>query len=313
MNAMTLADHQAVSASPDASATDNTRRMEELVEIVRAYNDVTTRMEEAHEQLNSEVARLQKELASANAALQRSRRLAALGEMAAGIAHEIRNPLASIQLYANMLSEDLAHMPLQHDVATKIAAAVRGLDGIVNDVLSFSREVKLRPIVCYVDQLFDRAVEALRPMIEQTEIKIIIDCPNELGVRCDSELLHQCLVNVMRNGIEAMGEAGTLSLTATAEGDAISLVVRDTGPGISAESIDRIFNPFFTTRHTGTGLGLAIVHRIIDAHGGTIGVHCDLGAVFTITMPCVPEQQTPSPVVTAKENGTAMLSGDDRP
>ncbi len=300
-------------AATQPGATTDAERMAELVEIVRAYNDVTARLEEAHEQLNGEVTRLQQELASANAALQRSRRLAALGEMAAGIAHEIRNPLASIQLYANMLTEDLASMPAQRDLAEKVAAAVRGLDGIVNDVLAFSREVKVQPRLCGVDALLGRAVETLGPMIEQSNIDIAIDCDEQMDLRCDAELIHQCLVNVVRNAIEAMPDGGRVSLEATAGEQAVTIIVRDTGPGIGDEAIDRIFNPFFTTRHTGTGLGLAIVHRIVDAHGGSIAVHNDGGAVLTIHLPARPPQRAEPQISTCEIEPVVAVNGDSQP
>lgn len=266
------------------AAVSDDQRLADLGEIVRAYSEVTQRLEESHETLNREVVRLQQELASANAALQRSRRLAALGEMAAGIAHEIRNPLASIQLYANMLEADLAAMAPQQGVARKIASAVRGLDGIVNDVLSFAREIKLRPIEGSVLEALERAVETVRPMIDASAVSV--QWPHhDAMLCCDHELLHQALVNLVRNAVEAMPSGGVLMLGVEVNDTHCQLTVRDTGSGIDPDEIDRIFNPFFTTRATGTGLGLAIVHRIIDAHGGSIAVHNDEGAVFTLLLP----------------------------
>jgi len=272
-----------------AEGQSQDQRTAELVEIVRAYNDVTDRLQQSHEVLNAEVARLQRELASANAALQRSRRLAALGEMAAGIAHEIRNPLASIQLYTNMLEEDLSDRPQLQDLAQKIATAVRGLNGIVGDVLAFSRELKLRCVEGSAMDALRRAADAAGPQLAEGGVSVEYAGEDRI-IRHDPELLHQALVNLLRNAADAMPEGGTVTLgAAPADGDAQStnLVVRDTGPGISQDEVDRLFNPFFTTRATGTGLGLAIVHRIVDAHGGSIVVHNDPdgGAVFTITLP----------------------------
>ncbi|MHB1158247.1 MAG: sensor histidine kinase [Phycisphaerales bacterium] len=274
-------------------------RASELVEIIRAYNQVTDRLRRSHELLHSEVERLQHELASANAALQRSKRLAALGEMAAGIAHEIRNPLASIQLYANMLEKDLADQPEQHDIAGRIASAVRGLDGIVNDVLTFSREMKVRRVEGSAVEAMERAAEAVGPLIVQHGIRVRYEGEDVLLYH-DRDLLHQALVNLIRNACEAMPpppEASeppevskppavfdrVLTLGVSHDDVSVTLTIRDSGPGIGEADIDRIFNPFFTTRATGTGLGLAIVHRIIDAHGGTIAVYNDGGAVFTLT------------------------------
>lgn len=271
--------------TPGSMAAES--RASELVEIIRAYNQVTDRLRQSHELLHGEVERLQHELASANAALQRSRRLAALGEMAAGIAHEIRNPLASIQLYANMLEKDLADQPEQHDIARRIALAVRGLDGIVNDVLTFSREMKVRRVEGSAMEAMERAVEAVGPLVEQHGIEVRYEGDDVL-LEHDRDLLHQALVNLIRNACEAMSDCSeveerVLTLGVQMDRSSIKLVVRDTGLGISEADIDRIFNPFFTTRATGTGLGLAIVHRIVDAHGGSIAAHNDGGAVFTLT------------------------------
>src|SRR5438874_11415481 len=108
-----------------------------------SFNEVTSKLERTHESLRLEVARLQDELRQANEQLERSRRLAALGQMAAGIAHEVRNPLGSIRLYASLLEQDLGDRPAEKEIAGKIAAAVQGLDGVVGDVLNFSRELKV--------------------------------------------------------------------------------------------------------------------------------------------------------------------------
>ena len=258
----------------------------DLMEIMRAYNELTDRLHRSHEVLTEEVQRLQGELASANAALQRSRRLAALGEMAAGIAHEVRNPLASIQLYAEMLSQDLAGQDDQLDLVRRISVAVRGLDAIVNDVLIFSRDMQVRPSLITAADLFARAGQTIAPVVEDDGVAIEPSPrSNEIELPCDTELMHQAMVNLMRNAVDAMEGEGVIRLDATVGDGRVQLTIADTGPGISDEAIDRIFNPFFTTRATGTGLGLAIVHRIIDAHGGSISVHNDGGAVFTLTLP----------------------------
>jgi signal transduction histidine kinase len=257
----------------------------ELAELVEAYNQVTERLQASHDLLNSEVNRLREQLTTANEALQRSRRLAALGEMAAGIAHEIRNPLTSIHLYAGMLSKDLADRPESRSIADQIAQAVRSLDAVVNDVLSFARELVIRPTEADYGDSIEQALRDMQPMLAHGDISLHVDRPEELVGRFDSNLLQRVLCNLVRNAVEAMQDGGELTVTARKQDAFARLVIRDTGPGIEPESVDRIFNPFFTTRHTGTGLGLAIVHRIIDAHGGSISVHNDGGAVFTIDLP----------------------------
>ena len=275
------------------------QRLDDLAQIIQAYNDVTEKLQRSHDTLSREVVRLQKELASTDAQLQRSRRLAALGEMAAGIAHEIRNPLAGIQLYAEMIRQDLAQVrqddgPITSSAghAGRIVAAVRGLNAIVNDVLCFARELKLRRRLTPVDVLIDRVIECHRPAIEQAGVSVRRDAavPSGLEIDVDPDQMQQALVNLVRNAVDAMDAlpsdaARVLTLSVASRDGQVLLRVRDTGPGIAEADIDRIFNPFFTTRNTGTGLGLAIVHSIVDAHGGAIVAYNDRGAVFDLTLP----------------------------
>lgn len=340
-------------APPQGVTPDGSARLDELAELVRAYNDVTEKLRRSHETLSAEVVRLRGELASADAQLQRSKRLSALGEMAAGIAHEIRNPLAGIQLYAGMVVEDLEQLQgeqparsartaqtgepaqaaaepqddgkddvkddVKNDIddenevmrpaeplpaalsnTRKIADAVRGLTAIVNDVLTFARQIEPARRRTPLYDVLVRALDAHRPELERLRIEIDIDAEPVEG-EVDPDLLHQALLNLIRNATDAMHDASQRRLTLAvdvkrpdnegdatqqpAAGDELAIEVRDTGPGIARDDVDRIFNPFFTTRGAGTGLGLPIVHRIVEAHGGTVTVHNNGGAVFRIRIP----------------------------
>jgi len=289
-------------ASPTSASSAASLAPEELAEVIQAYSAVAERLQASHEALSDEVIRLQKELASKNAQLERSKRLSALGEMAAGIAHEIRNPLAAIQLYAEMVTDDLADaagglaLPAESTEAEakvalaannthKIAGAVRGLSAIVNDVLSFARQIEPAAQSLDARAMLERVIDAHRPAIDAHHIAVSLTLnTDELYV--DPDLLHQALLNLVRNAVDAMAERGGGQLMLAVDAGRITLT--DTGPGLPEEVVDRIFNPFFTTRSTGTGLGLAIVHRIIDAHGGTIAVHNHPqhgGAVFVLELP----------------------------
>lgn len=282
-------DPPARSASRVATLGDDA----DLAQIMRAYNEATDKLQHSHEVLRAEVVRLQRQLVSTDAQLQRSRRLAALGEMAAGIAHEIRNPLAAIHLYARMVADDLGQLvdaapdrvAATSQTVRKIADGVRGLNAIVNDVLTFAREIHPRKASLEACDAITRAVEAHRPAIDAAGVRVLIEA-NNISIHADADLLHQALLNLIRNAVDAMTHGGTLGITAKRQDEQVVLTVRDTGPGIGEADVDRIFNPFFTTRSTGTGLGLAIVHRIVDAHGGSISVANDGGAVFTLNLPC---------------------------
>jgi signal transduction histidine kinase len=266
----------------------------ELAGLLAAFNDVTAKLQASHDQLRAEVSRLTRELGEANAQLERSRRLAALGEMAAGIAHEVRNPLGSIRLYARMLEEDLAHSPGEQAIAGKISGAARAVEGVVGDVLTFAREFRLRPAEIDIAELFDSVLESCchDGVPGWREVQILRRACESPCFEADPSLLRQALVNIVRNAFEAMadtpGRVHRLVLETTTEAEWAVLRVRDTGPGVSPEVVARMFNPFFTTRAAGTGLGLAIVHRIIDAHAGRVRVQNNTdgpGAAFDVLLP----------------------------
>jgi signal transduction histidine kinase len=311
----------------------------ELTQMLSLFNDAAAKLQTTHEQLRAEVARLQGELKAANDEIARSRRLAALGEMAAGIAHEVRNPLGSIRLHAKMMEEDLVDRPEQRTLASKILQAVRGLDAVVGDVLSFSREMRVRPYPNDSMELLQGAVgEAMEshagrvksgvcgspPTRDHGTIEVVYQsiAGDAEHVWCDAGLVHRALVNVVQNAVQAMcpdeadlsgmdekkrrgcalsrrsvlmvGASSRLVMTPDGgERPVVVLSVRDSGPGLPAEVMERMFNPFFTTRAAGTGLGLAIVHRIVDAHGGSVRVrnHEQGGAVVELLLP-VGEERT---------------------
>ncbi len=254
-------------STPSLSAGD-------LAELMSSFNEVTAKLEQTHTQLRGEVVRLNTELTQANEALQRSKRLAALGEMAAGISHEIRNPLGSIRLYTRMLQDDLAEMPEQCSIVDKIGRAVTGLDQIVGDVLSFSREMRVRPAMTSASMVIEDAMCACVAILDGLDVKTeVMDGCEEIN--CDPSMVHQALINIIRNGAQATKDHGGRQLTISVQkgaGSGVEIAVADSGGGIHEEIIERMFNPFFTTRAAGTGLGLSIVHRIMDAHSGSVRV-----------------------------------------
>lgn len=262
----------------------------ELANLVHTFNELTGKLEATHRSLRDEVERLKRELGQANAELERSRRLAALGEMAAGIAHEVRNPLGSIGLYARMLEDDLHERPSQKQTARKIVEAVRGLDAVVNDVLTFSREMTIRPSMMTGGELLEDALLRVADHFGSENGPRLIRGPGladeAVLLEADRGLMTQALINVIRNAVEATLEqsptgGGAIALDVRTSADSagrrragpmVVFVIRDTGPGVNAEVVERMFNPFFTTRAAGTGLGLPIVHRIVEAHGGRVVV-----------------------------------------
>lgn len=255
-----------------ATPTPNhAQRLEELGRIIMAYSEVTEKLQESHDQLRQKVASLQQELSDKNRELERRNRLAALGEMAAGLAHEIRNPLGGIQLYVSLLQQDLADRPEALGVTQKILSGVKRMEQIVSQVLHFSREMNAHPEPCDVVHVVREAVELAQSKAhDKPGVSVLCDTPESLEATIDARLISQAVLNLTQNAIDAVGEAGTVTVTLRPAGDKLSLVIEDTGPGIPADILDRIFNPFFTTKDDGTGLGLSIVHRIVEAHAGVI-------------------------------------------
>ena len=266
-----------MSLSAPTTSSDNARRIDELGRIIIAYSEVTEKLQQSHDQLTETVRALQSELGEKNRLLERKNRLAALGEMAAGLAHEIRNPLGGIQLYASMLAQDVADRPESLTTVRKISGGVRRLEALVGQVLQFSREIAAHPEPADLSDIVDTAVEMATAKFEERGVRCTVEGPRPLNVRIDPLLIGQALLNLLLNAAEAMGPGALGTVTVrfgrpAADSDVrqFHLVVTDAGPGIPPQVLDRIFNPFFTTKDAGTGLGLSIVHRIVEAHEGTI-------------------------------------------
>ncbi len=214
--------------------------------------------------------------------------LAAVGEMAAQVAHEIRNPLMGIRGACEILS---AHYPEEHprrEMAREAVLQVDRLNRTVEDLLTFGRPKPTAPVPTDLHRLIDRVLAVLaedtRTQRVRIERRLAPDLP---PVRLDPQQMEQVLFNVTINALQAMSYAGTLTLTTELLPREVRLRIRDSGPGIATDALGRIFKPFFTTRAQGTGLGLAIVRNIVLAHGGTVeAANPDGGgAEFTITLP----------------------------
>jgi signal transduction histidine kinase len=279
---MTIA-HDIPATSPAPAATDNARRIEELGRIIMAYSDVTERLQQSHDQLLQTVQLLQQELGEKNRLLERKQRLAALGEMAAGLAHEIRNPLGGIQLYASLLARDVEDRPASLATVKKISSGVKHLESLVSQVLRFSREMTATPVETDLAEIVHQTVELAAPATDAKAATVTVTGPDALAVVADPALIGQALLNLLLNAIDAIAPGGRVTIDFAACGPAptppstntpgsprFRLVVTDDGPGIPSHILDRIFNPFFTTKDTGTGLGLSIVHRVVEAHDGSI-------------------------------------------
>lgn len=272
--------------------TDLTQRERELGAIITAYNDVTDQLKQAHERLLAEVARLRDELARKNRQLRRRERLAALGELAAGVAHEIRNPLGGIRLFASLLEKDLQDRPNALRLTGKIAKGVQTLESIVTDILEFGRPAEPHPGPVALEQLIRETIELAAARSEQHRVRVeLADDAESIEMTTDGVLLQRAMLNLLFNAVEAAAESSPdARVVVGARGQAggrVLIGVSDNGPGIPAELLDRVFNPFFTTKATGTGLGLSIVHQIAELLGGNVQAanRREGGAVFSLCLP----------------------------
>jgi PAS domain S-box-containing protein len=219
--------------------------------------------------------------------IRRADRLAALGEMAATVAHEIRNPLGGIEGFAALLERDLGETPAQCEMARQIVQGTRSLNRIVTGLLDFTRPVELRLRCANLSEVVDAALAVAEQEMRAAHpgVSVIREFPGETTVTIDPEQIYGVVLNLARNAWQALGADGRIDVTIEARGDeAVALRVRDTGCGMTEETRRRLFSPFFTTKQTGTGLGLSIVRKIIEAHGGTIEVETAPGQGTTFTV-----------------------------
>jgi signal transduction histidine kinase len=219
--------------------------------------------------------------------LRRAAQLASVGELASGIAHEIKNPIVGIASGLDLLSRDPARSPRSETIVSQLREQVTRMEAAIRDLLSYAKPKEPRLILVDPRQLIDRVSILIRPQADSSGVHITthLDEP-ALSIRMDPELLTQALVNLALNAVQAMPAGGELRFGVEHRPDSIHITVSDTGPGIPADRIDAVFRPFVTTKHSGTGLGLAISRGIVERHGGRLTVESTPGgAVFSIELP----------------------------
>ncbi len=235
---------------------------EEVIGIILVFTDLT-------------------EMKALQAQVELKERLTELGEMSAGIAHELRNPMAVISGYIKLLSKkaDLSQRPLVDSILTEI----EGMDRIISEFLSFARPTQPLPSAVDLRGIINDACKII-----QENIRIDFPVPDNLPeIKGDEVLLRQAFTNIFQNAIDAMPEGGELRIHTKLRDESLELTISDTGHGIPEDIRSKIFLPFFTTKEKGTGLGLALVQKIIVSHGGTIDVESSMGqgTTFSIVLP----------------------------
>ncbi len=221
---------------------------------------------------------------------QRDKRLSAMGEMAASIAHQIRNPLGSIELFASLLNNELSGDIENQKYAKEIVHAVRTLNNTLSNMLLFANTSSARKTNISLDE-FVLDIQGVTRFLS-VESPVSFEVVNEAAgctVEMDGELMKQAILNLIINGSDAVAdiEEGKVTLSVRRDCGKLQFSVHDTGPGISEGDIDKVFNPFFTSKASGTGLGLTVVSNIVNSHGGFIDIESasDKGTTFLITLP----------------------------
>ncbi|MEW5908653.1 MAG: ATP-binding protein [Thermodesulfobacteriota bacterium] len=228
----------------------------------------------------TEVRALEQEVA-------RSRRLAAVGRLAAGVAHEIRNPLSSIKGFATYFKERYREKSEDKHISDIMIQEVDRLNKVVGQLLDFSRPVTIIKKSVDARSFIENSLRIIEAQAKEKGISTVIDGSPEIkNLWVDPDRISQVLLNLYLNAIEAMDKGGTLSIliSQSPDSDEAEIRISDTGAGILAENLEHIFDPYFTTKASGTGLGLAIVHNILEAHGGEINVQSRWGEGTTVSI-----------------------------
>ena len=236
------------------------------------------------------LSKANEELGEAQAEVRRSERLAALGQLSAGLAHEIRNPLGVIQASAELLSKNVSQEnAVAHEVAGFIRSEVLRTNQLVTRFLDFARPAQAHREEADLNEVVKSAVFQAKESIrnENSPVSVQVTSGAVPPLPLDVTIIESCILNLLLNARDAMPDGGVISVETGADSRNAWLVVRDEGYGIPAESLEDIFNPFFTTKANGVGLGLAMVSKFVDSHGGRVQVESQpgKGTTFRISLP----------------------------
>lgn len=262
-------------ASGDLSVTVPVESSDEIGELARSFNEMVYQLRERK---------------TLEERLHEAEHLSKVGQLASGIAHEIRNPLNYISLAIDHMKDEIrSASPEKQEELSKIAenikAEVRKANYMVLNFMNYGRPLKLRRANVSYLEIVNRALMVLNDKLKEQKVTVRTEIPDDLpAIYCDQELIRNCLFNFITNGAQAMPDGGVLTLGAEHSAAIFRLSFTDQGSGIPPEDMDKIFQPYFTTKEAGIGLGLAITERIIREHGGEIEVSSSVGSGTTITV-----------------------------
>ena len=225
--------------------------------------------------------------------LGRAERLSSLGEMAAGISHEIRNPLGIIRSSAELLKKKVTKIDPTNTIPDIIVEEANRLNRIITDFINFAKPRSPNLVPCRIEEVIDKNINFLAVQIEEKGYTINQKYQNSLPeIQADATMLYQSFLNILINAMQAMPAGGSIDITISAHNKTVTVAFDDDGEGISDEVIDKIWDPFFTTKEMGTGLGLGVVKNLIESHGGSIQIanRTPGGARVTVELPVEQEE-----------------------
>ena len=250
--------------------------------------DRERRQKQVLQQTTQQLSAVYREFQDNFEGMKRAERLYALGQLSAGLAHEVRNPLASIEGAAAILQKEHGTEERRHEFLEIIQKECRRLNRLLTNFLDFAKPRLPQYQAVEVGQVLDSVINLAAHAIGRKAICLRKDLPpNPPILECDPEQLKQVLLNLTINAIQAMPDGGEIVLAAEQQAEKVLIQVRDQGSGISPANLDKTFDPFFTTKENGTGLGLPVAHQIVSQHGGVLSVenNVDKGTTFSVLLP----------------------------
>jgi signal transduction histidine kinase len=256
--------------------------------VVGALAELEKRQRERLERTSQELAQAYRQLQESFEQLRRADRLAALGQLSAGLAHEIKNPLASMKGSLEILSSDFPPGHEKREFLDILEKELGRLNVVLSEFLQFARTPRPDRGPCHLEEVVDSIKVLCSKEANRQGVDIEVSYQEDLPeLKLDAAQIQQALLNIVLNGIQAMPSGGRLSILVEHSDDTLSVWIRDEGEGIPPENRTRIFDPFFTTKERGTGLGMAIAHNLIQGHGGDIRIvdQDGPGSTFEIVLP----------------------------
>lgn len=254
-------------------------KKDEIGSLAESFNNMVRRLKEANQKIEDLF----------NRQMEKAEHLASIGELAAGLAHEIKNPIAGMKGALEIINQKTDESDPKKEIFTEILLQIDKIDHIIQDLLSYAKPKEMRKKLVNPNQCIENAIKLAKPQLKDKDIHIDFQgIKNEAQACLDEDKIQEVILNLILNSIYAIEKKGEISIKLDEKNESVlKITLKDNGVGIKKENLFQIFNPFFTTKTRGTGLGLSICKKIINAHQGSIHVESEekKGTTFTIELP----------------------------